>query len=306
MDAQVICTKIFKNAFTISRIPTGKFNDSYYVFSGKKEYVLRIAPPDSTPVLFYENKMMRKEPEIHRIVQENTNIPVPEILDYDFSRSVVNRDWLLMKRIPGRALSEVSLNSVKLNKLFFTLGRHIKELHLITGNKFGYPESPSTGPMKENWFNAFRSMWVKILDDILKTGIYTKADKTALTGLLDYHSGAFPALAESSLLHMDIWSQNILTDTAGTITGIIDWDRALRGDPEIEYAVLEYCGTSPAAFREGYGIHPPRDSKYEIRRIFYMLYEHQKYIFIQSNRSKNRQIAERYARESLILAERLK
>ncbi len=306
MDAQVICTKIFKNDFTISRIPTGKFNDSYYVSSEKKEYVLRIAPPDSTPVLFYENKMMRKEPGIHKIVHENTNIPVPEILDYDFSRSVVNRDWLLMKRIPGRTLSEISLNSVKTDKMFFTLGRYIKELHLITGNKFGYQESPSTGPMKENWFSAFRSMWIKILDDILRTGIYTKENVTALTGLLDSHSSAFPALPESSLLHMDLWSQNILIDTTGTITGIIDWDRALSGDPEIEYAVLEYCGTSPAAFREGYGMHPQRDSKYEIRRIFYMLYEHQKYIFIRSCRNKNRQLAEQYAGESLALAEKLK
>lgn len=306
MDAQTICKKLFRGHFSFSRISTGKFNESYYVLLDKDEYVLRIAPADSTEVLFYENKMMRKEPEIHRIVQENTTIPVPLIIDYDFSHSIVDRDWLLMERIPGRALSETYGNSIKMNKMFFTLGKFIKELHLIKGDKFGYPENESTGPMKQNWYNAFKIMWTNLLRDILKTGIYKFNNVDELNNLLDYHSNAFNQITKSSLLHMDVWAQNILINRDGVITGIIDWDRSLWGDPEIEYAVLEYCGTSPPQFWEGYGTQPLKDDNYEIRRLFYILYEHQKYIFIRAMRDNNRNLAQRYAEESLKLAEKLK
>ncbi|WP_256973118.1 aminoglycoside phosphotransferase family protein [Nostoc sp. T09] len=55
------------------------------------------------------------------------------------------------------------------------------------------------------------------------------------------------------LLHMDVWFQNILVDSAGNVTGLVDFDRALWGDPEIEFAVLDYCGISEPAFWRGYG-----------------------------------------------------
>ncbi|OUL36382.1 hypothetical protein BV372_08175 [Nostoc sp. T09] len=55
------------------------------------------------------------------------------------------------------------------------------------------------------------------------------------------------------MLHMDVWFQNILVDSAGNVTGLVDFDRALWGDPEIEFAVLDYCGISEPAFWRGYG-----------------------------------------------------
>ncbi|RKX85687.1 MAG: hypothetical protein DRP57_03160 [Spirochaetes bacterium] len=306
MDAERICRKLFNRTFSISRIPTGKYNESYYVVLDKNQYVLRIAPEESTEVLFYERKMMRKEPEIHKIVQKNTSIPIPLILDYDFSHSVVERDWLLMEKIPGRALFETYGNSIKMNKMFFTLGRFLNQLHNVKRNKFGYPESESTGPMKDNWYSAFKDMWLKLLMDIRKTGIYTEENVNKLTRLLDYHSNSFPPVKQSSLLHMDVWSQNILINREGVITGLIDWDRSIWGDPEIEYAVLDYCGTSPPQFWKGYGSQPLRDENYEIRRVFYILYEHQKYIFIRAMRGKNISLAQQYAEESLRIAEKLK
>ena len=79
---------------------------------------------------------------------------------------------------------------------------------------------------------------------------------------------------------MDIWAQNILTDHNGELTGIVDWDRGLWGDPEIEFSVIEYCGISKPAFWEGYGKIPKITKEYQVRRLFYFLYEHQKYIYI--------------------------
>jgi aminoglycoside phosphotransferase (APT) family kinase protein len=104
---------------------------------------------------------------------------------------------------------------------------------------------------------------------------------------------------------MDIWAQNILADEEGHLTGLLDWDRALWGDPEIEFAVLDYCGISEPAFWEGYAAERERSREAEVRRKFYLLYEVQKYIFIRRAR-RNRPIeAERYRQQSFGLARTL-
>ena len=71
--------------------------------------------------------------------------------------------------------------------------------------------------------------------------------------LLDRHAEVFDRPVPASLLHMDVWAENILADERGRLTGLIDWDRACWGDPEIEFAVLDYCGISEPPFWEGYG-----------------------------------------------------
>ncbi|MHC4489556.1 MAG: hypothetical protein ACYSW7_10340, partial [Planctomycetota bacterium] len=50
---------------SVRPIGAGHYNDSYYVDSNKGKFVLRIAPPDSVPKLFYEIDMMKSEVNIH-------------------------------------------------------------------------------------------------------------------------------------------------------------------------------------------------------------------------------------------------
>ena len=57
--------------------------------------------------------------------------------------------------------------------------------------------------------------------------------------LLDLYLEHFDRPITPRLLHMDVWSQNILIDEEGNVTGLVDFDRALWGDVEIEFAVLD-------------------------------------------------------------------
>jgi len=126
--------------------------------------------------------------------------------------------------------------------------------------------------------------------------------------LLDEHRAVFDHRPPCCLLHMDVWAENILADATGALVGLIDWDRALWGDPEIEYAVLDYCGISDRSFWDGYGAGgDPRagDDQAALRRVFYWLYEHQKYIFIRLARRDDPAAAASYRQQSLELAARL-
>jgi hypothetical protein len=89
------------------------------------------------------------------------------------------------------------------------------------------------------------------------------------------------------------------------VSGLVDFDRALWGDVEIEFAVLDYCGVSEPAFWEGYGAERDESPAAMIRRQFYLLYEMQKYMPIRIWRRNDPMGAERYKRQSLLLAMQL-
>jgi fructosamine-3-kinase len=102
-----------------------------------------------------------------------------------------------------------------------------------------------------------------------------------------------------------VWSQNILIGDGGQVTGLVDFDRALWGDVEIEFAVLDYCGISEAAFWEGYGQRRDVSHPAMLRRLFYLLYEVQKYMPIRIWRRNDPEGAQRYKEQSFALARQI-
>ncbi|HZB95049.1 MAG TPA: aminoglycoside phosphotransferase family protein, partial [Herpetosiphonaceae bacterium] len=244
-----------------TRIGTGKHNTSYWVDSHRERLVLRLAPPDETGLLFYERQMMRQEPELHALIRARTSIPVADVVAYDFSRTQIDRDYLLLIRLPGTPLSDVALPSRSQRSQFLRqAGGYLRQLHgLIAPECLGVDAYGYLGahhPMKPQptWLAAFEVMWNKLLDDVVACGCYSVVEAQALRDLFDRHRGYFDRSVSSSLLHMDIWSQNILVDAEGNASGLVDFDRALWGDVEIEFAVLDYCGISTSAFWQGYGM----------------------------------------------------
>ena len=282
---------------TLERIATGKFNTSWFVHIGDdRECVLRIAPPDDNVFLFYERQMMRQEPRIHQLLLENTDVPVAPVIAFDHSRTLIDRNFILMERLRGEPISDaVHVDDAAVS---FRLGQCLAQVHSQTTDRYGYigehrPMRPET-----DWTSAFRVMWGRLLDDIVGVGCYTDLQRDVLLQLLEQHIDCFDREEPASLLHMDVWAQNILVDN-GQLSGLVDWDRALWGDPEIEFAVLEYCGVLNDAFYEGYGVRMETTEAAMVRRVFYLLYEHQKYIVIRAGRGNEPAVAESYRDDCL-------
>ncbi len=293
-------------------IGTGKHNTSYWVDGDRERLVLRLAPPDETGLLFYERQMMRQEPELHALIRAHTSIPVAGVVAYDFRRALIDRDYLLLTRLPGTPLSEASLLSrARLSHVLRQVGGYLHQLHGLTAPRclgvdaYGYLGAHHPMKPQPTWVAAFEVMWNKLLDDVVACGCYSIAEAQALRDLFDRHREHFDRPVSSSLLHMDIWSQNILVDTGGNASGLVDFDRALWGDVEIEFAVLDYCGISTSAFWNGYGARRDESPAAQIRRQFYLLYEVQKYMPIEIWRGKNLAAALDYKAYSLSLAEQL-
>ncbi|HET8549603.1 MAG TPA: aminoglycoside phosphotransferase family protein [Bryobacteraceae bacterium] len=286
----------------LSRIRTGKHNESCWVEAAGRRWVLRIAPADETGLLFYERRMMRQEPALHALIRERTTIPVAEIVAADFTRTKLDRDYLLMTALPGRPMSEARLGGAEVATVLRQTGEHLRQLHSITAEAFGYLGAHRPMEPQPTWTAAFELMWNKLVDDVVACGCYSGVEANGLRRALDRHRAVFDRDVAASLLHMDVWAQNILVDAQGRVTGLVDLDRALWGDPEIEFAVLDYCGISDPPFWDGYGAERDRSSEAETRRIFYLLYELQKYMPISVWRRRDPARAAAYKRECLRLA----
>jgi fructosamine-3-kinase len=293
-------------------IPTGRHNTSYWVNSSLGRFVLRIAPYDDAGFLFYERHMIRQEPELHALIRSKTTIPIAEVVGYDFRRDRFDQDYLLMTALPGTPLSDASgLTYAQFQRSLRQVGKHLRQLHALTAREclgteaYGYLGAHHPMEPQPTWAAAFHVMWNKLLDDIVACGSYTHEEAQAMRDLLDLYLEHFDRPVTPRLLHMDIWSQNILIDEAGNVTGLVDFDRALWGDVEIEFAVLDYCGISEPAFWEEYNT--PRDESPSamIRRQLYLLYEVQKYMPIRIWRRNDPAAAAHYKQHSLALAAQL-
>nr|AGF93375.1 aminoglycoside phosphotransferase [uncultured organism] len=299
----------------IKPVATGKFNQTYVgkVFENNssfeipnKKIILRIAPPDDAGFVFYEKNMMAREPKIHNIVQKNTSIPIPDIYVYDNNREIIDRDFLLMEYIPGKPMSDLKISTKVKQKIMKSTGKYLRELHQnCKYDKFGYPENIGM-ELTASWVKAFETMWFKLIDDLKRCNIYNKRQAQKAKKTFSLYRDLFDKNLETApLLHMDIWSQNIMIDQQGNITGIVDWDRGVWGDPEIEFAVLDYTGFDNPAFWDGYGFKPEISEEERIRGKFYHLYEVQKYPVIWTCRAPNPSRTEKFKEYSLKILEEL-
>ncbi len=306
-----VAEKLVRRKLNLDHIPlnlkltgTGRFSTTYFVETPAEyeDLVIRIAPPDDMLFLFYEKRMMRQEPALHRLIQKKTNIPIPTILVYDFGRTLIERDYLIMNRMPGRSLAEMQmrLNSRQLNCTLREFGQYVAQLHTITANKYGYIGAHRPMEPQSTWQEAFAVMWEKMLDDCVNCGVYRSDDKKLGMNLLENYQDVFDFECPATLCHMDLWVENVLVDDEGHVTCLFDFDRACFGDVGNEFAVAEYCGLISDPFWKGYGSRTQVTHEYAIRRWFYLLYEHQKYIVISMSERRNDPArAKRYASQCL-------
>lgn len=294
-------------ALTVRRCATGKYNSTWFVDGAARPLVLRIAPPDASALhLFYEFRMMRREPALHALLRAHTDVPVPEVFAHAILHPGLGRDCLLLERLPGTPLSEhAGLDARAIAGLYREVGRCLRRVHAVAGTGHGYPEPDGPMELQKDWPSAFALMWQRLLDDIERCGGYTKDEAARMRALHERHRTVFDRYVAPALLHMDVWAQNILADKDGRMTGLLDWDRGLFGDPEIEFAVLDYCGVSVPAFWEGYDSARDTSPAARVRSVFYLLYELQKYIFIRRVRGGSARDAEPYRRQVFALAGKL-
>ncbi|MGX6602970.1 phosphotransferase [Micromonosporaceae bacterium Da 78-11] len=188
-----------------------------------RDVVVKVGPPPSARLLAYEKGLIAAEAKYFRLVRARTaEVPVPEVL-------AGTDDWLITTLLPGRPLTEGDSPLARTG-----LGAATARVHAVTGDRFGYSGGRSSGA---DWPAAFGAM----LDALRADAATWNVPLPPLDGVVDRHRDALAAVTRPALLHFDLWDGNVLVGPGGELTGLVDGERHLYGDPLLDLV-------SPALF----------------------------------------------------------
>lgn len=190
-------------------------------------------PDDATGLLSHEQRLLHGEIALLRLAAAVPGVPAPAVLHADLTRSAVDVDVLVAELMPGTSwdAARAAMAPDAVAAAGRQVGAILAGLGTVVGDRFGYPAAAS-GVGGETWPAAFDAMVAALLDDAVRWGVDVAPDRVR-AALADERSRA--ALAEVTtprLVHMDLWPGNVLLDpTSGAVTGVIDFERGLFGDP---------------------------------------------------------------------------
>jgi Ser/Thr protein kinase RdoA (MazF antagonist) len=190
---------------------------------------LKIGPRPGAKLLRYEAGMLAAEGEYLRLVERHApGVPGPRLL-------YLADDWLFMSFVPGTPLSDLP-DGVDGAPARYDTGAAVARLHGVTGDFHGYAgDRPRAG----DWPTAYAGILGAALDDGADWGVPLPVPADVLRALPGRHAAALATVSTPVLLHFDLWDGNVLTTVAdGTarLSGLIDGERYLWGDPMIDFA----------------------------------------------------------------------
>lgn len=250
----------------------GCYNAAYRLeLDDGSRYILKVAPPDHIPVLRYERDIMRAEVEVMRLVGARTGVPVPHICAYDTSRQIVDNDFFLMACLAGVPFNKLrrELTAEQGQAIDREAGRLTRQINDLSGSDFGYYAQPER--RFTTWRGAFADMIAGVLADGAEMNVPLPLPYAELEERLAVFYDVLDAVDTPALCHWDLWDGNLFVDLqTQQVTGVIDFERALWGDPLIEARFMDL--QPDTAYMQGYG-RPMLDTPERVRRrILYNIY----------------------------------
>lgn len=227
----------------ITELKGGMFNAIYRMDRIREgdRIVLKVGVIPGTPLLTYEQDVMPTEVECFRLVAEQTTVPVPKILAYDFSKRHIPSNYFFMTALDGVPLSRVSgkMPSEQLNRIKAELAGYLAQMHQIEGTYYGYF---TNDPRKQypTWREGFTHMFGQILRDCQMRQVRLPYQR--IQRAFERNAGYLEEVSAPALVEYDCHEGNIFvrkTDETYHIEGILDLERAFWGDPLADF---------PAAF----------------------------------------------------------
>ncbi len=250
--------KLIKHAFpkkqleSLHELTEGYFNIAYEVsFEDGTKSILKVAPDLKVTVMTYEQNIMEAEVRSMQLAAQKTKVPLPEVEFYDPSCTLCSAPYFFMTKIGGKSLSSQKslLTYEQVSHINLLVGSINKLINQITNDFFGYPGQKAL--QGKEWFYVFTAMIKAVILDAEKENIDLTISSNDLLDLLKKDRRIFQSILTPRLVHWDIWDGNIFIED-GELTGIIDWERCLWGDPLMEVGFRSYSQSTD--FLRGYGI----------------------------------------------------
>lgn len=247
----------------IEEATNGWFGAVYMVALSERQLVLKVAPPNSVKVLRYEKGLLAAEAAVNGLVSENTHIPVAPVQFFVSQDGYLGAPYMITDRIEGVTLGSVlkNLTTDQRNEVDCQIGDILSQLHAIQGPSFGM----WNGPHFDNWHDAFLHLTADLQQDAIDASVQVES---SFFELFHLHAEALREVETPSLVHWDLWDENILINPETLqITGVVDFERAMWGDPLLEWNFKKPSASLLASYPSY-----PADPYAATRRKLYTLY----------------------------------
>jgi hygromycin-B 7''-O-kinase len=236
----------------------------------KADFILKIYPDQF-------HWKMEKEVFVYDLLSKDKSIPAPTIIFFDDSKTLLPQNYLLMNKIDGTVLSQISteLKANSLRDIYRQAGNILRLVHSMTFENFGYISNGITEPFPDN-FSYMTHQFQKKLSEFLALG-GSQTIHDAVRESLSKNGYLLKQCQGAALCHNDYYEGNFLVqqiNDAWILTGIIDVENALAGDPLLDIAKTYYYAVhnnpdKEQGFLEGYGKLP---EEWKLKLNLYKLY----------------------------------
>ncbi|MBR5798952.1 MAG: aminoglycoside phosphotransferase family protein [Lachnospiraceae bacterium] len=219
-----------KEIKTIKELTEGMCNVTYDIsFTDGSESILKIAAKDRTGNMSNEVALMQAEVSAMQLVAEKCSFKVAEVQYYDQSNTICDGDYFFMEKLPGdnfflirEGLSEEAIDGIDME-----IGQISKELSTVRSDGFGFLGEDTR---HASLYEFIKRMLTNLISDAEKRDIDILFDRETFLSRLEQDKEAFAMVTEASLVHWDMWEGNVFVKD-GHVSGIIDWERAVWGEP---------------------------------------------------------------------------
>lgn len=249
----------------IQELTEGMCNAAYRLtYADGFRTVLKISSPIKEGFMTNESNLMEAEVRAMKLVMDNTDIKVAEVYKYDTSKQLCDGDYFFMENLDGTSwISTIDNMGEEVNsKLRMEVGKLQKQLSEVKGDKFG---------LLGDDVHQFNSLYEftyflinNVLEDAEKRDVVIGVPKIEILTRLEMDKDIFESIKVPTLVHWDMWEGNIFVKD-GEISGIIDWERAMWGEPFMDDRFRYHNRHDD--FLKGFGIDELLDE--ELRRIYW-------------------------------------
>ncbi len=173
-------------------------------------------------------------------------IPVPKII-------IKDKNYLIQEYLSGEDLDDLNLSKKDLQKIYYSLGKITRKMHLIKMRGFG-PLNSKGKPKFKKLKNYLDKDINKSLLKLSKTKIFSKKQIGEIKKYFEDRKNYLDS-RESYLLHLDLDAYNIIIENK-RIKGIIDFGDLFAGPKMIDLVriyISNYYNRFFNDFIKGYG-----------------------------------------------------
>jgi len=257
-EITAICRRTFGSGTQVTaavELGGGMYNTTLrvHVTGEERPVILRVAPPPHKQFCS-ERALMRNEFATLPYLAPIARL-MPRLIAADFTHEVIERDVMVQTMLDGVPAVERlgAYPRTTWPGFFRQLGEVARTVHAVRGAHFG----PVAGPGYTTWSEALTASFTDIAADLDAAGL-DAADLRKAADLVDQHRSTFNEITEPRLLSGDFWTINCLLDAsapAPTLSGVLDFDRTLWGDPAADWTIRMATAKQDerTAFWETYG-----------------------------------------------------